>query len=88
MPPGHLWSDLMQRHGETKFHLQVGGGDQVRLDSAVVRLQLWCNVWVPRVPCLAMQWLECVVRHVTSVMRMLLELLLVTLLDTLDAPGN
>lgn len=29
-PAGHMWSDLMQRHDQMKFHLQVGGGDQVR----------------------------------------------------------
>jgi hypothetical protein len=33
-----MWDDLLERHGQMNYHLQVGGGDQVR-----------CRVWCPSV---------------------------------------
>ncbi|KIY91726.1 hypothetical protein MNEG_16238 [Monoraphidium neglectum] len=30
---GHMWGDLMARHDQIKFHLQVGGGDQIYCDD-------------------------------------------------------
>ena len=39
--PGHMWSDLMQKHHETGgFHVQIGGGDQIYADRMWKELPL------------------------------------------------
>jgi len=31
----HMWADLLQRHSQMQYHLQVGGGDQVGANRTV-----------------------------------------------------
>jgi hypothetical protein len=43
---GNLWRDAMQRHGQVRYHLQVGGGDQLYADRLfhLPSLQPWLKI--------------------------------------------
>eukprot|EP00882_Tetradesmus_deserticola_P007081 GHRQ01007454.1.p1 GENE.GHRQ01007454.1~~GHRQ01007454.1.p1 ORF type:complete len:673 (+),score=308.38 GHRQ01007454.1:542-2560(+) len=42
----NLWRDLLQRHGQVRYHLQVGGGDQLYADRLfhLPSLQPWLKI--------------------------------------------
>ena len=42
----NLWRDLMQRHTQARYHLQVGGGDQIYADRLfhAPSLQPWLKI--------------------------------------------
>jgi hypothetical protein len=42
----NLWRDAMQRHGQVRYHLQVGGGDQLYADRLfhLPSLQPWLKI--------------------------------------------
>eukprot|EP00879_Flechtneria_rotunda_P009341 GHRR01009780.1.p1 GENE.GHRR01009780.1~~GHRR01009780.1.p1 ORF type:complete len:646 (+),score=209.66 GHRR01009780.1:188-2125(+) len=47
----YMWKDVMQRHQQMRFHLQVGGGDQLYCDRVFLlpTLKPWLNIDDPHV---------------------------------------
>lgn len=43
---GHLWGDVLCRHQQLRYHLQVGGGDQLYCDHVfeLPTLKPWLSI--------------------------------------------